>query len=96
MERTLPRAEWDLCNELNMDIYKHGLGWMKAPNERPVAVFGQGSPREGQPIPVKYFPRLTAKVVKRAARGRRPIYKGPSMLERWRGFLYHIGKDKYS
>jgi hypothetical protein len=96
MEGRLSRSEWELCKELYDDINKHSLGWMKAADGRRIAVFGQGSPREGQPIPVKYFPRLTSKVVKRATWGRRPLYRGPTLFGRWRGFLYHIGKDKYS
>jgi hypothetical protein len=95
MEDRLSRSEWELCKELYDDINKYSLGWMKDADGRRMAVFGQGSPREGQPIPVKYFPRLTSKVVKRATWAP-PLYKGPTLFGRWRGFLYHIGKDKYS
>lgn len=89
----LSQAEKELCRELEKGIYRRRVGWMKGPDGRSVAVFGHGSPREGQPIPVKYLPRLTAKVVRRANWGR-PICRGPSLLEGWRGFLYHIGKDR--
>jgi hypothetical protein len=88
---TMSGADYRLCIELGQDIRRHSVGWMRGPDGRPVAVFGQGSPREGQPIPLKYFPHLTAKVVKRATRGRRPFYKGPSVQERWRGLLHHLG-----
>lgn len=96
MDRTLSQPEWELCKELYKNIHRHSLGWMKDADGRPTAVFGQGSPREGQPIPVKYFPRLTTKVVKRAIRGRRPLYKGQSLFAHWRSVLYHLGKDPYS
>lgn len=64
-----------------------GAGW------KPIAIFGKGSPREGQPVPVEHFPHLTAKVVKRAIRGRRPLYKGPSLQARWRDVLFRLGMD---
>lgn len=94
--RTMSEAEYDFASTLATDLRRYGVGWKAGPGGRPVAVFGQGSPREGQPVPVGYFPHLTAKVVKRAIKGRRLLYKGPSLRERWQGVLYNLGMDKHS
>ena len=75
----LSSDEFRRLNELGGDLSRYGVGWMTGPAGQPIAIFGKGSPREGQPVPVEHFPHLTAKVVKRALRGRRPWYKGPSL-----------------
>jgi hypothetical protein len=94
--RTMSDADYALAQELATDISQWGVGWTIGPERQPIAVFGKGSPREGQPVPVQFFPHLTAKVVKRATKGRRLFYKGPSRKERWRNVRYHLGMDKNS
>lgn len=53
--RTTTEPEYDIASTLATDLRRYGVGWTAGPGGRPVAVFGHGSPREGQPVPGGIF-----------------------------------------